>query len=398
MKNKIYNYSGGIKKTLVLLAVILIIWLLLYTKSLVDSLRKETEGFLKFYAEVYAKAATDYNMEDFSFIFDQIIKRISVPMIISQEKSSKPTAWRNIGLEKEQPSEIDTSKVEEIMREMDRVNDPIPLKYNGYILGYIHYGDTDLIKRLRIFPYVEITIVGLFIFLGYLGFHFIRSSEKRSIWVGMAKETAHQLGTPLTSLMGWVEVLEKENIPDEVRGEIKRDLERLKKVANRFSQIGSKPVFEECDLKELIEEVIDYFKKRLPQLGKEISLDFKAKGAFKAMINADLFTWSLENVVKNAIDSVSGVKEGKVRIELKKGKADREVVVDVIDNGKGILKRNFKNVFRPGYSTKKRGWGLGLSLVRRIIEDYHKGKVFVKESVPGERTVIRFVLKGRGSK
>lgn len=394
MRNKIYNYSGGIKKALVLLAVVLIAWLLLYTKTLVDSLRKETESFLKFYAEVYAKAATDYNMEDFGFIFDQIIRKISIPMIISQERDSRPTAWRNIGQEKEQLSEIDTSRVEKIMREMDRVNDPIPLKYNGYVLGYIHYGDTDLIKRLRIFPYVEIAIVGLFIFLGYLGFHFIRSSEKRSIWVGMAKETAHQLGTPLTSLMGWVEVLDSENIARETKEEIKRDLERLKKVANRFSQIGSKPVFKEYDLVKLVEEVIDYFRKRLPQFGKSVHLDFEAEGAFRAMVNADLFAWSLENVVKNAIDSVSEVKEGEVRIELKKGKAKGEVIVDVIDNGKGIPKKNFKNVFRPGYSTKKRGWGLGLSLVRRIIEDYHKGRVFVKESVPNERTVVRIVLKG----
>ncbi|MBO8130232.1 MAG: HAMP domain-containing histidine kinase [Candidatus Marinimicrobia bacterium] len=391
MKNKIYNYSGNIKKGLFVLAILLIIWLLFYTKSLVDSLRKESENFLRFYAEVYVKAATDYSPEDFSFIFDQIIKRVSIPMVITQNINSKPTAWRNIGIEKVNTRD-DTLKIIKIVRKMDEVNPPIPLRYGDYLLGYIHYGDTELIKRLQIFPYVEIGIVGLFILLGYLGFHYIRSSEKRSIWVGMAKETAHQLGTPLTSLIGWIEVLENESISEEIKTEIKRDIDRLKKVANRFSQIGSKPVFGEYRLNDLIEEVIDYFKKRLPQLGKGVVLRFRPLNDVKARVNADLITWSMENIIKNAIDSVSETKNPEVEVILSQTNDDK-VIIDVIDNGRGILKKNFKNIFRPGFSTKKRGWGLGLSLVKRIIEEYHKGKIFIKESKPFEKTVVRIVLK-----
>jgi signal transduction histidine kinase len=243
------------------------------------------------------------------------------------------------------------------MLEMDRENQPIPLKYQDQVLQYIHFGDTNMIRQLRRLPYIEIALVSLFILLGYIGFTVIRDSEKRSIWVGMAKETAHQLGTPLTALMGWLELLKTEIGSNANIAEISRDVQRLEKVATRFSQIGSRPKLNRTSLNPVIHEAVTYYKRRLPKLGPGIKLDFMAEGEFEANLNADLFSWALENLIKNAIDAVSQ-QNGQVIVELKAIRNGKYLAVDVIDNGKGILVRNRKNIFRPGYSTKQRGWGL----------------------------------------
>lgn len=398
MNNKIYEYSGNIKRLLLLIAIILIFILLRYAQGIVNRLREDSSELVKFYAEVYAKAATEYDEQDFSFVFDQIIKKMSLPMIISNEEDSEPTMWKNIGIETDDLTGENIAKVEDIMREMDMANDPIPLKYGDYVLGYIHYGDNELIKQLQILPYVEIAVVALFIFLGYMAFQMIRSSEKRSIWAGMAKETAHQLGTPLSSLMGWMEMLKSEYGSNEVIDEVSKDLERLEKIAARFSKIGSKPSLELTQVKPIIEEVMMYFERRLPQYGTKVQLIFESDVDAKVLLNSDLFSWAIENLIKNSLDSVpqeSGIVKIKVDLaEVRKVfKKNDFVIVDVIDNGKGICRKNRKNIFRPGYSTKERGWGLGLSLTKRIIEDYHYGKIFVKESKPNYKTVIRIMLK-----
>lgn len=398
MNNKIYEYSGNIKRLLLLIAIILIFILLRYAQGIVNRLREDSSELVKFYAEVYAKAATEYDEQDFSFVFDQIIKKMSLPMIISNEEDSEPTMWKNIGIETDDLTGENIAKVEKIMREMDMANDPIPLKYGDYVLGYIHYGDNELIKQLQILPYVEIAVVALFIFLGYMAFQMIRSSEKRSIWAGMAKETAHQLGTPLSSLMGWMEMLKSEYGSNEVIDEVSKDLERLEKIAARFSKIGSKPSLELTQVKPIIEEVMMYFERRLPQYGTKVQLIFESDVDAKVLLNSDLFSWAIENLIKNSLDSVpqeSGIVKIKVDLaEVRKVfKKNDFVIVDVIDNGKGICRKNRKNIFRPGYSTKERGWGLGLSLTKRIIEDYHYGKIFVKESKPNYKTVIRIMLR-----
>jgi signal transduction histidine kinase len=334
----------------------------------------------------------DMSSDDFSFIFEEIIKKISTPMILSEQKDSLPTAWRNIGIEENDHSAETILIVRELMQEMDRENEPIPLKYEGRVLQYIHYGDTSMIRQLSRLPYIEIAIVGLFIFLGYIGFTVIRDNEKRSIWVGMAKETAHQLGTPLTALMGWLELLKSEIGDNENIAEISRDIQRLEKVATRFSQIGSRPILKPTSINPVIDEAVTYYKRRLPKLSPGILLDFTSEGEFEVNLNADLFSWALENLIKNAIDAVSQ-HNGQVAVELKTIRNGKYIAVDVIDNGKGISMRNRKNIFRPGYSTKQRGWGLGLSLAMRIVKEYHRGRLFVLQSKPNEKTVMRIALK-----
>ena len=392
MKNSIYRQSGNIKRLLFVIAIILIFLLLQYSQRIVEQLREDSTNLVRFYADVYTKAATDKSSQDFSFIFDQIIKRISIPIIISAERDSIPTAWKGVNIDTSDFSQSTMSEVEIIMKKMDKENEPIALKWDEYTLGYVHYGDTQLIQRLRMLPYVEIAVVGLFIFLGYLGFQIIRSSEKHSIWVGMAKETAHQLGTPISSLMGWIEVMKSEIKSSETIDDMSKDLERLERITSRFSQIGSTPAFHLKSLNDIINEVVNYFNRRLPQLSPEVALRFEAGDDYKVMINPDLFSWSLENLIKNALDAVPS-EYGKVEVFISLLKHDKYVAIDVVDNGKGISKTNRRNVFRPGYSTKQRGWGLGLSLARRIIEEYHHGDLMVKESKPGERTVMRIVLK-----
>ncbi len=279
--------------------------------------------------------------------------------------------------------------------DMDSDNPPIPIKYQGNVLGYYHYGVSPVIKQLRWLPYIEITAALLFIILGYLGFSQIKKSEQRNIWVGMAKETAHQLGTPISSISGWLEILkvDRKNLEKAVR-EINTDVLRLTKVAARFSQIGSVPSLKKTNVISILNNTIQYFRKRLPQFDKTIAIEEIYKIQTEIRINAELFEWVIENLIKNAIDAIDD-KKGKIDITLDRLNDGQQVYIDISDNGKGIMPRDRKNVFKPGFSTKKRGWGLGLSLAKRIIEDYHGGKLYVKESRLGEGTTFRIVLNDK---
>ncbi|MBL7068057.1 MAG: HAMP domain-containing histidine kinase [Candidatus Marinimicrobia bacterium] len=392
MKISIYRHSSNIKRLLLVLAIVLIFSLLRYSQNIVNKLRDDLTNMMRFYATVYAQAATEESNQDFSFIFDQIIRKSSIPMIISSEIDKNPTAWRGVGIKEIELTDDTRTILEKMMKEMDSANAPIPLIYNDYNLGYIHYGDTNLIRQLVMLPYVEISVVFLFIFLGYISFQLIRSSEKRSIWVGMAKETAHQLGTPLTSLMGWVELLKTEAPDNHHIDELTNDIKRLEKVTNRFSRIGSTPNFKVTSLNPVIQEAVDYYRRRLPQLGPGVSITFQPGGEHQAVINRDLFTWAIENLIKNALDAVSQLN-GKILITTQLLKNSRQVAIDITDNGKGIPSKDWKNIFRPGYSTKKRGWGLGLSLTMRIIKEYHHGKLQLLKSKPSEKTVMRILIK-----
>lgn len=392
MKISIYRHSSNIKRLLLVLAIVLIFSLLRYSQNIVNKLRDDLTNMMRFYATVYAQAATEENNQDFSFIFDQIIRKSSIPMIISADTTKTPTAWRNVGIKEIELTDDTRIILEKMMKRMDSANAPIPLIYNDYNLGYIHYGDTNLIRQLVMLPYVEISVVFLFIFFGYLTFQLIRSSEKRSIWVGMAKETAHQLGTPLTSLMGWIELLKTEAPDNDHIDELTKDIKRLEKVTNRFSRIGSTPNLKVTSLNPVIQEAVDYYRRRLPQLGPGVSITFQPGGEYQAVMNRDLFIWAIENLIKNALDAVSQLN-GKILITTQLLKNSRRIAIDITDNGKGIPSKDRKNIFRPGYSTKKRGWGLGLSLTMRIIKEYHHGKLQLLESKPSEKTVMRIMLR-----
>jgi signal transduction histidine kinase len=285
------------------------------------------------------------------------------------------------------------SDLKEYLLSMDSDNPPIPIKYQGNVLGYYHYGVSPVIKQLRWLPYIEIGAALLFVVIGYIGFSQIKKSEQRNIWVGMAKETAHQLGTPLSSMSGWLEILKEDSKNlDKAVIEMDTDIQRLTKVAARFSQIGSVPSLKKTEILPMLENIIQYFNKRLPQLDKKITIADNFKIKPKLMINVDLFEWVIENLIKNAIDAIDG-KQGEIELTMDNLNGGPGIFIDVSDNGKGILPRDRKNVFKPGFSTKKRGWGLGLSLAKRIVEDYHGGKLFVKDSRLGEGTIFRIILE-----
>lgn len=394
MNGSLYRLSGRFKGFLFVTAIVFIMLLLAYTQHLVNGLRGEARGFLLFYAQLYARAASEASDSDLNFIFDQIIKRTDFPIILS-DPDGEPTGWKGIDISPDDMSEKAKSKVRSMMATMKKEIDPIPLRFEEHILGYLYYGDSKLIRQLQWLPYVEIGLAGLFLLVAIFGFNSIRRSEQQFIWVGMAKETAHQLGTPISSLLGWVELLHSRSDNADTAAtlvEMQRDLERLRKVASRFSQIGSRADFKEQELLPIIDDVVHYFQRRLPQMGKEVRLEVVATASPTVPINRDLFEWVLENLIKNALDAIEkplGIITVEIQCPTAKG---HHAVIDIRDNGRGIEPALRKQIFKPGFSTKKRGWGLGLSLSRRIVEDYHHGKLLLKESRPGEGTTMRILL------
>lgn len=391
-----YRSAGRVKALLFILGIVIILGALLYTNSLVNRMRNESREFLNFYADVYAKAASDFQGEDYSFVFEQIIQRITFPIIISSNPDGNPTMWKNVGIPGDSTGSAVINKVTARMEKMDESHEPIPLTYDDIVLGYIHYGDSQLIRELRWLPYVEILVVALFILIGYTGYQTIRRSEQRLIWIGMARETAHQLGTPISSLLGWIELMEEQDLPEKTRqitGQMRQDVHRLEQIAARFSQISSAPDLEPIPLGEVISEVVRYINRRLPRSGKSVQLNVEGATDQVILLNQELLGWTLENLIKNGVDAIEN-QSGTITIRCEA--RDDDIFIDVIDTGRGIPGGSDRsNVFKPGYSTKKRGWGLGLSLAKRIVEEYHKGKLEVAESTPGKGTTMRITLNRR---
>lgn len=392
--------SVNLKFFLIIFALIIAFGTLYYTNQLVVKLQEKERQIVELYAKGIEYIANTNNPDaDITFLFDNIIKPIDFPLILTDKNDNinldNKTDLRNIKLEPTLSRAEQEKLLYKMMKEMDEIHPPINITYaDTLILTRIHYGDSELIKQLQFYPYLQIGIAALFILLGYIGFSYIKRSEQSNIWVGMAKETAHQFGTPISSLMGWLEML-KMNYSDpnkvlDIAEEISNDVEKLNKITIRFSKIGSKPDLKPQNLFDEVTKVTDYFNRRLPQTGKTVELKINGDKNLCAMINSDLFEWVIENLIKNALDAIED-KNGIISIEILESKKFAEV--EVTDNGKGIDLKRRKDVFRPGYSTKKRGWGLGLSLSKRIIEGYHGGKIFVKSSIPGEGTTFKIQLK-----
>ena len=270
--------------------------------------------------------------------------------------------------------------------EMKAVNKPLEIHLTEDETNYIYYADSPLLIKLKYYPFIQLSVIGLFLIFAYYLFSTARKSEQNQVWVGMAKETAHQLGTPLSSLLAWVEVLKTKGVDEETIRELSQDIGRLETVTDRFSKIGAKPNLERHDVNAVISKTILYLKTRL---SKNVSFShIGASGEVMASMNIPLLEWVLENIIKNGVDAIGG--DGNIDIEITD--QSQFVYIDISDNGKGIQKGQRKTVFEPGFTTKKRGWGLGLSLTKRIIENYHSGKVFVKNSEVGEGTTFRIVL------
>ncbi|MBE0573047.1 MAG: HAMP domain-containing histidine kinase [Ignavibacteriaceae bacterium] len=389
--------SVNIKVILLIIAVLIAIGTLYYTQTLVQKLQEKERQIVELYAKGIEYLANTTNPDvDITFLFDNIIKPIDFPLIQSDAENNvyNKTDIRNVEIDSNMTSERFKVFAAELISEMDETHPPIEVKYEGIIINKIHYGDSEHIKQLRYYPYIQLAIAALFIIIGYISFSSIKRSEQSNIWVGMAKETAHQFGTPISSLMGWLEMLklnykEPDKVLD-VTEEISSDVEKLNKITYRFSKIGAKPELAKKNVIEEMKQVVAYFERRLPQTGKSVELKISGDDNACAEINSELFEWVIENLIKNALDAIEGTS-GKIEISVKEFK--KRVEVEVTDSGKGIEMKRRKDVFRPGYSTKKRGWGLGLSLSKRIIEGYHGGKIFVKSSMPGEGTTFKIILK-----
>ncbi|MEE3233861.1 MAG: HAMP domain-containing sensor histidine kinase [Candidatus Latescibacterota bacterium] len=311
--------------------------------------------------------------------------------------------WRGLGLPDERiQDEYSVNRVRTFLQRLSRDTDPIPFSVPAEY--YIHYGPSDLVSRISLAPFVQISVLLLFLLVGYLGYRNIKRSEQRSIWVGMAKETAHQLGTPLSSLSGWLELmrieLDKTNNAEngvpiqnirQMVDEMDEDMDHLNQIALRFSQIGSVPELVAQDVYSVLNKTIEYFRHRGPQFGRH-EIEIQPQNQHLSVpLNAELISWAFENLFKNSIDAMEGTP-GHILINISQVHEEHSVHISFQDTGRGITPENIKRIFDPGFSTKKRGWGLGLAFVRRIVEEYHGGHISVVQSVPGEGTTFEVIL------
>lgn len=308
-----------------------------------------------------------------------------IPMIVVNEKDSIMDFY-NLDSFK---IVHNTGYLQKKLKEFKDANAPIIWKnpFNIKQHNLVYYGESFLLKQIRYFPIVQLIVVALFIIVTLIAISTRNKSTQNQVWAGMAKETAHQLGTPLSSLQGWVEMLKEKEGNEKIGIEMSKDVERLKLVSDRFGKIGSTPHLEETDILPQVQDMLAYIKRRAPE---KVSFSINTNGQVQvpALINAPLFDWVIENLLKNALDAMDG--QGAINIEIKN--ETTQVWIDIKDTGKGITRKNIAHVFKPGFTTKKRGWGLGLSLSKRIIEQYHKGELYVKQSEPGKGTTFRIVL------
>ncbi len=380
MKMKsIYGLKRFLKYFFILLSFAIAGVSLFATNVLVKKLSFEERSRMELWANATRELINVENFDtDLSFVQSVIEANHTIPVILL-DADGELLSYRNM-------DSLKLNDKEEIER-IKKLHEPIEVPVNDGELQYIYYDDSLLLKQLSYFPFVQIVVVALFLFLVFFAFFSIQKAEQDKIWVGLSRETAHQLGTPISSLLAWNEIL-KNRYPEEAYlYEMEKDVVRLKVIAERFSKIGSKPELEEYSLQEELSNVISYMRRRTSQ---KVNYVFDAKSTdTKVLINADLFHWVIENLCKNGIDAMEGI--GSLTFKIKD--YSKQVAIDVIDNGKGIPKSKLKTIFNPGYTTKKRGWGLGLSLAKRIIEEYHRGKIFVKHSEPNFGTTFRIILQ-----
>ncbi|MBN1560113.1 HAMP domain-containing histidine kinase [candidate division KSB1 bacterium] len=400
MKRTIYLLSGRLRGAFFVLLTLSVVGILLYGQNIVRELRDESRDIVEFYVKTVEGIATaDIDAKALGWAFTNINEKIDFPIIMT-DPNGIPTGWRGLDIDSEDKSPQAIEEVKKIMSRMKQQTPPVPIYYKDpttaeeSILQYLYYGESKNIVQLSLLPYISLSIMGLLALIAFVGFNSIKASEQRFIWVGMAKETAHQLGTPVSSLLGWVEMLKTGHVQNSdmatIAQDMRTDVARLEKVVARFSQIGSQSDLKVQDILPIFRDIADYFIRRLPQAGKEIKIVQHYDAVPPIAVNRDLFEWAIENLIKNSIDAV---KRKKGIIEISTGMIDdRRVYIDIRDNGIGITAKRKQDIFKPGYSTKKRGWGLGLSLAKRIIEEYHHGRLYVKESHLDEGTTMRIEL------
>lgn len=369
----------------VLLAVALVIGLLSlwYTNNLVKQLNAEERKKVELWAEgMKQMARTDLPDQDISFVFQVVKNNETVPVIVTDDKDNIIFVRNLDSLRQNEEAYLKSE-----LADMKKHNEPIEISIGPNIKQYIYYKDSILLVKLFYYPLIQLAVIFLFILVAYMAFSSSRKAEQNQVWVGMSKETAHQLGTPISSLMAWLELLKLQNSSTEIIDEIQKDVTRLETITERFSKIGSAPVLSSTNIYDVIQNTINYIKLRTSS--KVSFINSFPQEELNIPLNVSLFEWVLENLFKNAIDAIDGI--GTISIHIYDH--TQVIFIDISDTGKGMPKSRYKTIFRPGFTTKQRGWGLGLSLSKRIIEEYHNGKIFVKSSEVNIGTTFRIVLK-----
>jgi NtrC-family two-component system sensor histidine kinase KinB len=391
-------------------ALVLVAISLFYTLGLIKRLEAEPRIMSRVFARFCMTATVPEPSGDSpetGIIFEEVIQNINFPVVVT-DHHGVPISWRGIDFNQTiVPDEVagkwdsldvqDTFyKLKRIVSELDRQNVPIsmPLDPDSANVVQVHYGQPRILKELKYVPLIQTAIIALFVWIGFIGFRNIKHNEERAVWVGLAKEAAHQLGTPISSLMGWLALLkDKTRTLDEVVPEMENDIDHLNRVLARFNQIGSVPKLELSDAGEVCARAVRYYQYRAANMGKQITFVESYCSDCQVPLNPELFLWAIENLIKNAIDAIEKTP-GRISIGTRINGKQFEVLIE--DNGKGISSQDQKKIFRPGFTTKAVGWGLGLSLVRRIIEDYHRGRVRLLYSRPGNGSgfVVNLPLTG----
>lgn len=382
----IYYKKRRWKQAIFVFAIFIGIGSLLYTNNLVKQTSQEERIKIERWAQATTIMANNENISsDFGNLLSDITSsNTTIPIIILEEDGSI-SAERNIPYNEKNKEKV----LARTLERMKARQEPIVVEIDKDQRQYLYYEESSLLVKLRYYPYIQLSVVILFIIAAYVAFSSARNAEQNLVWIGMAKETAHQLGTPISSLIAWVELLRDEDINPEIIKELDKDTQRLEKITERFSKVGSNPELYPENLYEQLHNTITYLQTRISKKIK-ITYNFNETNELYLPLSSSLFSWVIENLVRNSVDAIED-KEGLININvIENGK---DVTIDVSDNGKGIPKSKVKTIFQPGFTTKKRGWGLGLSLSKRIIENYHRGKIFIKSSELKKGTTFRIVLK-----
>lgn len=381
-----YQTKTIIKGLLFLVAMLIVAVSLLYTDNLAESLKEDERAKVALWAEATRLIATleAEDEMDVTYALSVIRANNTIPVIVTLEDGTV-IAHRNI----DSLLAEDTLYIHEEIKDMQQANEPIVAGLYEDQKIIIYYQNSILFTRLKLYPYAQLAIITIFLLVSYYAFSYSKRSEQNQVWVGMSKETAHQLGTPISSLMAWMELIKASEgqISQEVYDEINTDIGRLELITERFSKIGSEPVLTKTNMGQVVGETVGYLSKRLSSRVSFTINDETTDGFCN--LNVPLFAWVLENLTKNATDAMEG--DGALTYTI--NETDKFLYLKVSDTGVGIPSSRFKTVFEPGFTTKKRGWGLGLSLVKRIVENYHNGTIIVKESIPNERTTFKITLK-----
>jgi signal transduction histidine kinase len=407
-------------------SVLLVVAVFLFTHQLITRLSNQVATTSQVFAQFCAEASVPATRNpEVQRIFYEVISRIDFPIVIT-DRAGNPRAWREVGIDPalvpaasidslavgREISPVIHARIAEVRRRtaaIDRKHRPIVMMQSGQrdTLGYVHFGEPEVMDRLRWMPYLTVGTVGLLFVVGLVALAGIRTAEKRTIWVGMAKETAHQLGTPLSSMMGWIELLRgfgggedggaggngggDVRIPrgefDETLAEMERDVERLKKVAQRFSHVGSAAVLQPQDVTPTVRHVVQYMRRRVPRSDQGVQVVERYHEVPPVNLNPELMEWAIENLIANALSALDK-RPGLVEVEVGLRPQTETVEVTVRDNGRGMSREEQSRAFEPGFTTRSRGWGLGLALARRVVQDYHGGRLEIRSSVPGQGTTM----------